>query len=244
MSITKIRSTTLIDITHYKALIYGPTGIGKSTWVSQIPDIYFLDFEGGLGGLSVFRSRITDWAAFIAPGGDLEELCGRRHPYKNIAIDTMDWAYNYAAEYVCANAAGKKVAKYLCDVAHGNGWFMANQQIRNMLMKLNQAGLGIYIVNHSKSVTVESRTEETYTKKQPDMSDGLRRVVLGGMDAIFYRALMYVPKVKKTVHAIATKPHKLYEAKDRYGAFDEFISPDYQTFITAIANHNKNQEKK
>jgi len=113
-----------------------------------------------------------------------------------------------------------------------------------MMSRFHQAKLGIYMVSHSKLITVaESRTEQAYQKQVPDMCDSLRRAALGPMDLVFYRALLHVPVAGKTVHTIATKANKFYEAGDRYDAFAEFITPDYATFIEAIKKHNRTQKE-
>ena len=55
--------TTGILNTPVKVVLYGPEGIGKSTFASHFPDPVFIDTEGGTKRLNVARlPQPTSWA--------------------------------------------------------------------------------------------------------------------------------------------------------------------------------------
>ena len=71
-----------------KVVIYGPEGIGKSTFASQFPDPVFIDTEGSTNSMDVARlPKPTSWQML------LEEIqYVKDHPdvCKTLVIDTVD----------------------------------------------------------------------------------------------------------------------------------------------------------
>ena len=58
--------TTGILNTPVKVVLYGPEGIGKSTFASHFPDPVFIDTEGGTKRLNVARlPQPTSWAMLL-----------------------------------------------------------------------------------------------------------------------------------------------------------------------------------
>ena len=72
-----------------KVVVYGPEGIGKSTFASHFPDPLFLDIEDSTSQLDVKRiPDINSWAMLM---GIIEEVT-KEKPCKTFVIDTVDWA--------------------------------------------------------------------------------------------------------------------------------------------------------
>jgi GTPase SAR1 family protein len=61
-----------------KIVIYGPEGIGKSTFASQFPDPLFIDTEGGTSNLDVRRKRSMLIHMFVRQSF-LIQLTGLKH---------------------------------------------------------------------------------------------------------------------------------------------------------------------
>ena len=71
-----------------KALVYGPEGIGKTTFASKFPKPLFIDAEDGSNHLNVDRTqRPTSWTMLK---GIIEELTKDAQGYKTLVIDTAD----------------------------------------------------------------------------------------------------------------------------------------------------------
>ena len=52
-----------------KVVIYGPEGIGKSTFASQFPEPVFIDTEGSTKDMDVARfEKATSWSVAAAAG--------------------------------------------------------------------------------------------------------------------------------------------------------------------------------
>ena len=90
--------TTGILNTPVKVVLYGPEGIGKSTFASHFPDPVFIDTEGGTKRLNVARlPQPTSWAMLLDEVRAVtrgEVSCG------TLVIDTADWAERLAIDDV------------------------------------------------------------------------------------------------------------------------------------------------
>ena len=63
---SKYAVTAGIQTSPVKTVLYGPEGIGKSTFASHFPDPVFIDTEGGTKRLNVKRlPQPTSWAMLL-----------------------------------------------------------------------------------------------------------------------------------------------------------------------------------
>ena len=74
-----------------KIVLYGPEGVGKSTWASHAPRPVYVGAERGSKYLDVARIP----AAELKHWGDvldwLYEFRNPRSQYQTLVIDTLDW---------------------------------------------------------------------------------------------------------------------------------------------------------
>ena len=81
-----------------KAVVYGPEGIGKSTFASKFPNPLFIDTEGSTKKLNVKRlPKPTSWQMLK---DEITDVINER-PCKTLVIDTADWAEHLCVESVC-----------------------------------------------------------------------------------------------------------------------------------------------
>ena len=82
-----------------KVVIYGPEGIGKSTFAAQFPDPVFIDTEGSTKKLDIRRfPKPTSWE--MLKNEVKEAMNGRL--CKTLVIDTFDWAEQLCIETICS----------------------------------------------------------------------------------------------------------------------------------------------
>ena len=83
-----------------KIVIYGPEGIGKTTFASQFPDPLFIDTEGGTNAYDVARvdPSPNSWQMLTSYIDDVI----REKPCKTLVVDTADWAEILCVEQLCA----------------------------------------------------------------------------------------------------------------------------------------------
>ena len=107
--------TSGVQHTAQKVVVYGPEGIGKSTFASQFPDPCFIDTEGSTNKLDVKRlPKPTSWQVL----NDEIKFIIQQRPCKTLIIDTADWAERLCTEAICAKAGKTGIE----DFGYGNGY--------------------------------------------------------------------------------------------------------------------------
>lgn len=124
-----------------KVVIYGPEGIGKSTFASQFPNSLFIDVEGSTNSMEVKRLPApTSWAMFNQEVDYIKQnpdLCS------SLIIDTADWAEQLALNHICS----MKQIKGIEDIGYGKGYVYLAEEFGRLLNKLNELiDLGINVV--------------------------------------------------------------------------------------------------
>ena len=71
------------------AVVYGPDGVGKSTFAASAPHPIFLGTEDGTSHLDV--TRFPTPQNFEDVFRAIKELSESKHDYKTLVIDTLDW---------------------------------------------------------------------------------------------------------------------------------------------------------
>lgn len=139
-----------------KVVVYGPEGIGKSTFAGKFPDPLFLDIEGSTGNLSVRRisDPITTWPALVSV---VQEVNSTPSVCKTLVIDTADWAERLCLAYVC----GQHHKKGIEDFGYGAGYTYLLEEFARFLEVLN--------ITIGKGVNVVMNAHATIRKfEQPD----------------------------------------------------------------------------
>ncbi|MBQ9994641.1 MAG: ATP-binding protein, partial [Clostridia bacterium] len=73
-----------------KVVLYGPEGIGKSTFAARFPDPLFIDTEGSTKHMDVRRfDTPTSWSMLLE---QVKYTRDNPQECKTLVIDTADWA--------------------------------------------------------------------------------------------------------------------------------------------------------
>ena len=138
---SKYAITAGIQNTPVKTVLYGPEGIGKSSFAAQFPQPVFIDTEGGTKRLNVARLPApTSWAMLL---DEVEEVRKGNVPCKTLVIDTADWAERLCTEAVCAKAKVKGIE----DFGYGKGYTYLKEEFSRLLDALEEVlGTGRHVV--------------------------------------------------------------------------------------------------
>lgn len=146
-----------------KVVIYGPEGIGKTTFASKFPKPLFLDLEGGSTRLDV--ARVAGLDSYPLVKAALTELSKDPQGYQTIVIDTGDKLEALVIESVL-NEVSKgdgKTATGIEDYGYGKGYTYVKERIAKFLDSLSliqaKTGLNVVIVCHAWQRKVEQPGE-------------------------------------------------------------------------------------
>ena len=130
-----------------KVVLYGPEGIGKSTFASQFPDPVFIDTEGGTKQLNVARLPApTSWAMLL---DEVAEVAHGGVPCGTLVLDTADWAERLCIEAVCARFKVKGIE----DFGYGKGYTYVKEEFAKLLDALGEAvehGCHVVVTAHAQ----------------------------------------------------------------------------------------------
>lgn len=141
MDIIKGRIATAI-----KTVIYGPEGIGKTTFAAQFPDPLFIDTEGSTAHMDVKRLPKPDlWVELL---NEVEYV--RQNPgcCKTLVLDTADWAETLCSEYVCSRDQKTGIEDY----GYGKGYrynFEEFGRLLNALELVRGQGVNVVVCCHA-----------------------------------------------------------------------------------------------
>ena len=210
-----------------KIVIYGPEGIGKSTFASKFPNPVFLDTENSTKEMNVDRfEKPLSWSEL---GVLLKEFKADHGPYKTLVIDTADWAEMLCSEYVC----NKYQKKGIEDFGYGKGYTYLQEEFGKLLNFLDDFidfGINVVVTAHAKLWRVEQPEESgSYDRWGMKLSKGVVPLLKEWADMVlFANYKTYVVKdendkvkAKGGQRIMYTTHHVCWDAKNRHGLPDE-----------------------
>jgi len=195
-------------------LVYGPPGIGKSTFAAGFPEAIFLTTENAHRHLQIYNRPIKDWADCKMARMELKTQDGKR--FKNIVFDTVDLLYKFCLEFICKRMG----ISHPQDEKYGKGYDAVNTEFLREIVMYSQLSKGLFFISHSKDKEVTSRNM-TYTKTIPSLSGGCHTILVPFVDEECY--LGFSQKDGQQRVAIF-EPREVLEAKDRFGRFPKEVS--------------------
>jgi len=209
-----------------KIVVYGPEGIGKSTFAAQFPFPLFIDTEGSTKHMDVRRApRPTSWAMLMDHVKQVKQnpaLC------KTLVIDTADWAEQLCIDAICAKAQKTGIE----DFGYGKGYVYLSEEFGRLLNLLEDViGLGINVVftAHAKMRKFEQPDEmgaydrwEMKLEKQtgPLLKEWADMVLFANYETVVINvddqgALKGKNKVQGGKRVMYTTHHPCWDAKNR-----------------------------
>lgn len=130
-----------------KVIIYGPEGIGKSTFASQFPESLFIDTEGSTKHLDVARlPKPYSWTMLLE---EIKYVKNNPNICKTLIIDTADWAEQLCTTELCAKSKKNGIE----DFGYGKGYvYLAEEfgRLLNALEELIELGINIVFTAHTQ----------------------------------------------------------------------------------------------
>lgn len=207
-------------------VIYGPPGIGKSTFGASAASPIFLQVERGLDQITVPKLPIPkDFAGLYA---QIDALDKEEHEFKTIVLDTLDATEVLIWARVCAEGKVKSIEDY--GGGYGKGYVRAREIWTGLLTKLSEMSerFNVLLLAHSHLKTVnDPMLSAAYDLHKIKIHDKSAEIIRQMVDLICF-ANLDVSLAKETQKArkgrgiisgdrlMWTQPTTGIEAKNRY----------------------------
>lgn len=209
-----------------KIVIYGPEGIGKSTFASQFPDPVFIDTEGSTKDMDVARfDKATSWMMILQ---QVQYVINHPGCCRSLVIDTADWAEQIEVASLC----DEKGWSGLEDLGYGKGYTYSAEKFGKFLNLLEDVigkGVNVVITAHAQLRKVELPEEMgAYDHWEMKTSKKVAPMIREWADAVFFAnfktRVIEVDRKKKAQggqRVMYTNHTPFWDAKNRYGLPDE-----------------------
>lgn len=232
-----------------KCCVYGPEGIGKSTFAAKFPDPLFIDTEGSTNHMDVARlPRPSSWTMLLSM---IKEVKSTPGCCKTLVIDTVDWAEQLCVNHICATYDKKGVE----DFGYGKGYVYVKEEIGrflNLLQDVIDAGINVVLTAHAAIRKFELPDEcgsfDRYELKLGNKTGGQTSALVKEWAdmVLFANYKQYVVEVDKKKKAqggnrvMYTIHHPCWDAKNRHDLKPE-LPFDYEQIAYCIPNHDHNE---
>lgn len=128
-----------------KVVVYGPEGIGKTSFAAAFPNPLFIDTEGSTEHYDVARTDPPkSWTALLAQVQEVKAT----HPCATLVIDTADWAEKLCMQHICSANNWKSIE----DPGFGKGYTPTVEEfckLLNLLSDVVDAGINVVLTAHA-----------------------------------------------------------------------------------------------
>lgn len=237
-----------------KVVVYGPEGIGKSTFASRFPEPVFIDTEGSTSSMDVARlPRPTSWEMLLQ---EVDYIKNNPHVCGTLVIDTIDWAEQLCIEFICAKHQKDGIESF----GYGNGYVYTKEEFGRFLNRLEDVienGVNVVLTAHAQMRKFEQpdemgaydRYELKLGKKTSSQTAPLVKEWSDMLLFANYKTYSIAVDDKGKKHkaqggkrVMYTSHHPCWDAKNRYGLDDE-LPFDYAE-IAHILGSGQNRESR
>lgn len=210
-----------------KVVIYGPEGIGKSTFADKFPDPVFCDTEGSTKSMDVSRfDKPEKWEDIFKA---IKYVIENPTCCKTFALDTADWAEMLCIRFTCDKGGVNGIE----DFGYGKGYTYLQENFKkliDMLDKLIELGINVVVIAHAKMRKFEQPDEMgAYDRWEMKLTRQVAPMLKEWADMVlFANYKTYVIEDDKTKSKKAqggkrvmyTTHNPCWDAKNRYGLED------------------------
>ena len=215
-----------------KVVIYGPEGIGKSTFAGKFPRPVFCDTEGSTKHMDVVRTpKPLSWPQLI---DQVDYFTQNPDQLDTFVLDTSDWAERMCVEHICSKAAKAGIE----DFGYGKGFTYLVEEFGKLLNKLEdliEAGVHVVLTAHAKMRKFEQPDEMgAYDRWEMKLSKTVAPLVKEWADMVLFATYKtYVVnvdgqgtekgknKAQGGRRVIKATHHPCWDAKNRHDLPDE-----------------------
>jgi hypothetical protein len=214
-----------------KVVVYGPEGVGKSTFAAQFPETLFIDTEGSTDNMDI--SRLDKPSSYTMLKTEIAWLKANPTACKTLVIDTIDWAESLIVDDICALHQKKGIE----DFGYGNGYVYVKEELGrflNSLSELIDLGINIVLTAHAQIRKFEQPDEmgsydrwelklgkKTSSQTAPLVKEWADMVLFANYKTVVMTADNGKKKATGGQRVLYTQHHPAWDAKNRHGLPEE-----------------------
>lgn len=176
--------------------IYGPEGLGKTTFASYAPDPIWIDADDGTAKLEVTRYPFRDGPGghvahtYAEINGAIDDLIRSSHGFKTLVLDTVDriepmiWRHMLDRD----NPKMRDKMETIEDYGYGKGYNVAVDEWRLFCARLDRLraarGMAIVLLGHSTVRNFKNPEGSDYDRYQPAINDKSAGFLKGWSDIV------------------------------------------------------------
>lgn len=232
-----------------RVMVFGPDGVGKSTFAANAPKPIFVGAEDGTSQLNVVRfPEPHNWLDVRDAIAELE--CDLTHDYETLVIDTLDWLEPLCWKHVCATKRDK-FGKPMSDIqafGYGKGFDAALDEWRVLLADLDRLraarGMHVVLLAHSWIKTFKNPADDDYDRYEIKLHQKAAGLIKEWTDVYMFaihETLTHekdgrVRGISTGARVLHTQRTAAWDAKNRYD-LPETLPLDWDAFADAVASH-------
>ena len=212
-----------------KVIVYGPEGIGKTTFAARFPDPVFIDTEHSTDAYEVKRFPYpTSWAMLT---GEVQQVRDDPSCCRTLVIDTADWAEKLCTAALLARCKKSGIEEF----GYGKGYVYLGEdfgKLLNLLEEVKAKGVNVVLTAHAKLSKFEQPDElGSYDRWELKLSKYILPMVKEWADLILfanYKTFAVASddsgkkfKAQGGKRVMYTTHHPCWDAKNRYGLAEE-----------------------
>lgn len=187
----------------YRALIYGPHKIGKSTWANCSPKPIFIQTEDGLHNIEAESFGLCETLQDVT--NCIKRLAQDEHDYETVVLDTADWL----EKIIHINVADSNDVDTVANVGYGKGYVEAANKynfILSGLQTLYTKGMNVIILAHTEIKTFHDPMTESYDRYQIKLRENVAETLQEWVDVIGFAQEEFKLKEEKQAYGKRHRP--------------------------------------
>lgn len=236
-----------VEMAPPRIVLFGPHGVGKTTFAAHAPAPILLQTEEGAGLLDVprFPEVAKSYSTVVEY---LMALATQDHQFQTVALDSLDWLEPLVWHEACTRNNWANIES----PGFGKGYAAADEVWREFLDAINylrsSKGMQVILIAHTEIKAYNDPAADPYDRYSIKLQKRASGLVQEWADAVLFanfktytseKDVGFNKKVSKGVgtgeRVLYTEERPAFYAKNRYGLSPE-ISFSYAAFSAALSN--------
>lgn len=180
--------------------LYGPHGVGKSTWAASAPNPIFIQTEDGLGLLEAPAFPLATASAQVHEA--ISTLYYDTHGFQTVVLDSADWLDNLIGTEIRAAHDTK-------ELAYGKDMVLIAEQWRQVLEGFNalrSKGMTVIFLGHCEIKRFDPPDMDSFERYQPKMTARASALIQEWADCVLFANWKTYVKKEVVANAGAKTP--------------------------------------